>query len=237
MIRTLHPGASARNGRGSSLGAVTEALCDQIRCGILQQHEVGLNALWECSQAGFVGALACTHPVCAPYGGCTAILQRLQSGQIQQPTQMPAEPIIDLPGYTPAPEPTFTQPEPIWYPPETPDLETPAPAPPPPPSVPMVYQPPPEEIEPEFTAPEATTQPPITTTGAREETTGRRVVGLPGIDPGNPFYGLLTKVGELEKHLPAWAQGWPWYYWAALIVAAYYAARITTRKRRRKRRR
>jgi len=218
----------------------------QIRCGILQQHEVGLNALWECSQRiGDHGTLACSHPACAPYGGCTRIIERIEhiweTGEIQRPTEMTAEPIIDLPGYTAAEEPTFTATQPIWYPPEAPDLETPAPAPPP--SVPMVYQPPPEESEPEFTTPapgepDATS---TTTTSTDEETNGRRAVGQPGIDPRNPFYGLLTKLSELQKLLPSWAQGWPWYYWAALIVAAYYATKVTvrttSRKRRRKRRR
>jgi len=160
----------------------------------------------------------------------------MAAGPQPQPAEMTPEPIIELPGYTPAQEPTFTAAQPIWYPPQTPDVETPAA--PPPPGVPLVYEPPPEEIEPEFTAP-APQEPEATSTITitDQETSGRRVVGFPGIDPGNPFYGLLTKVGEFEKHLPAWAQGWPWYYWAALIVAAYYAARITTRKRRRKRRR
>jgi len=42
-------------------------LCQRIVCGAVSQAEAGLDALWECSQAGYAGALPCSHPVCRPY--------------------------------------------------------------------------------------------------------------------------------------------------------------------------
>jgi len=42
-------------------------LCQRIVCGAVSQAEAGLDALWECSEAGHVGVLPCTHPDCRPY--------------------------------------------------------------------------------------------------------------------------------------------------------------------------
>lgn len=41
--------------------------CQRVICGAVSQAEAGLQALWECSQAGYVGALPCSHPDCQPY--------------------------------------------------------------------------------------------------------------------------------------------------------------------------
>lgn len=42
-------------------------LCQRIRCGAVSQDEVGPEALYECSAAGYNGVLSCNHPDCAPY--------------------------------------------------------------------------------------------------------------------------------------------------------------------------
>jgi hypothetical protein len=42
-------------------------LCQRIVCGAVSQAEAGMPALYECSQAGYAGALPCTHPDCRPY--------------------------------------------------------------------------------------------------------------------------------------------------------------------------
>lgn len=42
-------------------------LCQRIVCGATSQDEAGLAALYECSEAGYVGVLPCSHPSCQPY--------------------------------------------------------------------------------------------------------------------------------------------------------------------------
>lgn len=42
-------------------------LCQRIVCGAVSQAEAGPDALLACSEAGYVGALPCTHPDCQPY--------------------------------------------------------------------------------------------------------------------------------------------------------------------------
>jgi hypothetical protein len=41
--------------------------CQRIICGATSQDEAGLETLFACSQAGYVGALPCSHPSCQPF--------------------------------------------------------------------------------------------------------------------------------------------------------------------------
>ena len=46
---------------------VDPQFCQRVVCGAVSQSEAGPAALWACSEAGYAGALGCTHPTCLPY--------------------------------------------------------------------------------------------------------------------------------------------------------------------------